>query len=196
MACGTGKSLVALWAAEQHGCKNLLVLVPSLALVRQLLHEWLKETAWEQLTFMCVCSDPTVTKGADDLIVHQADLDFPVTTESAAVSRFLSKPFDGVRIVFSTYQSAQVVTDGMPVGADGMAQPFDLAVLTKPTKPPARKEPASASRWQIPTCRSASGCSLPPLHVITTPARKTRKATTRWSTRWTSRKFMVQLFTP
>ncbi|MDO9011078.1 MAG: Helicase associated domain protein [Gallionella sp.] len=134
MACGTGKSLVALWAAEQHGCKNLLVLVPSLALVRQLLHEWLKETAWEQLTFMCVCSDPTVTKGADDLIVHQADLDFPVTTESAAVSRFLSKPFDGVRIVFSTYQSAQVVADGMPVGADGMAQPFDLAVFDEAHK--------------------------------------------------------------
>jgi len=138
MACGTGKSLVALWAAEQHGCKNLLVLVPSLALVRQLLHEWLKETAWEQLTFMCVCSDPTVTKGADDLIVHQADLDFPVTTESAAVSRFLSKPFDGVRIVFSTYQSAQVVADGMPVGADGMAQPFDLAVFDEAHKTASR----------------------------------------------------------
>lgn len=138
MACGTGKSLVALWAAEQHGCKNLLVLVPSLALVRQLLHEWLKETAWEQLTFMCVCSDPTVTKGADDLTVHQADLDFPVTTESAAVSRFLSKPFDGVKIVFSTYQSAQVVADGMPVGADGMAQPFDLAVFDEAHKTASR----------------------------------------------------------
>lgn len=138
MACGTGKSLVALWAAEQRGCKNLLVLVPSLALVRQLLHEWLKETAWEQLTFMCVCSDPTVTKGADDLIVHQADLDFPVTTESAAVSRFLSKPFDGVKIVFSTYQSAQVVADGMPVGADGAIQSFDLAVFDEAHKTASR----------------------------------------------------------
>ncbi len=139
MACGTGKSLVALWAAEQHGCKNLLVLVPSLALVRQLLHEWLKETAWERFTFMCVCSDPTVTKGADDLIVHQADLDFPVTTESTAVNRFLSKPFDGVKIVFSTYQSAQVVADGMPVGADGMAQPFDLAVFDEAHKTASRE---------------------------------------------------------
>lgn len=139
MACGTGKSLVALWAAEQRGCKNLLVLVPSLALVRQLLHEWLKETAWERFTFMCVCSDPTVTKGADDLIVHQADLDFPVTTESAAVSRFLSKPFDGVKIVFSTYQSAPVVADGMPVGADGMIQSFDLAVFDEAHKTASRE---------------------------------------------------------
>ncbi|HPB91742.1 MAG TPA: DEAD/DEAH box helicase family protein, partial [Rugosibacter sp.] len=105
MACGTGKSLVALWAAERLDCKTLLV--PSLALVRQLLHEWLRETAWDRFTFMCVCSDPTVAKGADDLIVHQADLDFPVTTDSAVVRRFLGKPFDGVKIVFSTYQSAQ-----------------------------------------------------------------------------------------
>lgn len=138
MACGTGKSLVALWAAEQYGGKTILVLVPSLALVRQLLHEWLRETAWERFTFMCVCSDPTVAKAADDLIVHQADLDFPVTTESAVVSRFLNKAFDGVKIVFSTYQSAQVVAAGMPVGADGAVQPFDLAIFDEAHKTASR----------------------------------------------------------
>lgn len=138
MACGTGKSLVALWAAEQYDGKTILVLVPSLALVRQLLHEWLRETAWERFTFMCVCSDPTVAKGVDDLIVHQADLDFPVTTESAVVSRFLNKAFDGVKIVFSTYQSAQVVAAGMPVGADGAVQPFDLAIFDEAHKTASR----------------------------------------------------------
>lgn len=139
MACGTGKSLVALWAAERHGCKTLLVLVPSLALVRQLLHEWLRETAWERFTFMCVCSDPTVAKGADDLVVHQADLDFPVTTDSATVSRFLGKAFDGIKIVFSTYQSAQVVAEGLPVGADGVKQPFDLAIFDEAHKTASRE---------------------------------------------------------
>jgi superfamily II DNA or RNA helicase len=139
MACGTGKSLVALWAAEQHNCKTLLVLVPSLALVRQLLHEWLRETAWERFTFMCVCSDPTVAKGADDLIVHQADLDFPVTTDSATVSRFLGKAFDGIKIVFSTYQSAQVVAEGLPVGADRVKQPFDLAIFDEAHKTASRE---------------------------------------------------------
>lgn len=139
MACGTGKSLVALWAAERLDCKTLLVLVPSLALVRQLLHEWLRETAWDRFTFMCVCSDPTVAKGADDLIVHQADLDFPVTTDSAVVRRFLGKPFDGVKIVFSTYQSAQVVAEGLPVGADGIAQPFDLGIFDEAHKTASRE---------------------------------------------------------
>lgn len=138
MACGTGKSLVALWAAERHASKTLLVLVPSLALVRQLLHEWLRETSWEQFSFMCVCSDPTVAKGADDLVVHQADLDFPVTTDSAVVRQYLSKPFNGTRIVFSTYQSAQVVADGMPVDAEGMRQPFDLGVFDEAHKTASR----------------------------------------------------------
>ncbi len=144
MACGTGKSLVALWAAElwaaeQRDCTKLLVLVPSLALVRQLLHEWLRETAWDKFSFMCVCSDPTVVKGADDLVVHQADLDFPVTTDSAVVSQFLNKPFDGIKIVFSTYQSAHVVAEGMPVGADGIVQPFDLGVFDEAHKTASRE---------------------------------------------------------
>ena len=127
MACGTGKTLVALWAAERRDRRNLLVLVPSLALVRQMLHEWLRETATENLTFLCVCSDPTVAKGADDLIVHQADLDFPVTTESASVRKFLTSPFEGVKVVFSTYQSAHVV-------AGGMDQAFDLGIFDEAHK--------------------------------------------------------------
>ena len=139
MACGTGKSLVALWAAERFDGKSLLVLVPSLALVRQLLHEWLRETAWQQFTFMCVCSDPTVTKGVDDLVVHQADLDFPVTTESAVVRQFLGKPFNGARIVFSTYQSAQVVAEGMPVDESGNVLPFDLAIFDEAHKTASRE---------------------------------------------------------
>lgn len=139
MACGTGKSLVSLWAAEQQTATTLLVLVPSLALVRQLLHEWLRETALPQFTFMCVCSDPTVAKGADDVIVHQADLDFPVTTNSKVVGQFLGKPFNGTKIVFSTYQSAQVVAEGMPKDADGKLQPFDLGIFDEAHKTASRE---------------------------------------------------------
>lgn len=139
MACGTGKSLVALWAAERYEAKTLLVLVPSLALVRQLLHEWLRETAWNRLIFLCVCSDPTVAKGTDDVVVHQADLDFPVTTDSAVVGRFITKAFDGVKIVFSTYQSAHVVASGMPIGSDGLVQPFELAIFDEAHKTASRE---------------------------------------------------------
>ena len=72
MACATGKTLVALWLAERRKAKRILVLVPSLMLIRQTLHEWLKETVWEQPRFIAVCSDPTVRRGVDPLIVHQA----------------------------------------------------------------------------------------------------------------------------
>jgi superfamily II DNA or RNA helicase len=113
MACGTGKTLVALWVAEGMNCRKILVLVPSLALLRQTLHEWLKETYWQGLSYLCVCSDSTVSKDVDDVIVRQSDLDFPVTTDSATVRDFLARESEGVKVVFSTYQSSRVVAEGM-----------------------------------------------------------------------------------
>ena len=114
MACGTGKTLVALWVSEQMDCQNILVLLPSLTLVRQTLHEWLKETEWQHLSYLCVCSDPTVaSKELDSIKVNQSDLDFAVTTESSTVKQFLSQSTKGVKILFSTYQSTHIVAEGM-----------------------------------------------------------------------------------
>ena len=114
MACGTGKTLVALWVSEQMDCQNILILLPSLTLVRQTLHEWLRETQWQHLSYLCVCSDPTVaSKELDSIKVNQSDLDFAVTSENSTVKQFLSQCTDGVRILFSTYQSAHIVAEGM-----------------------------------------------------------------------------------
>lgn len=129
MACGSGKTLVALWAAERLGARTVLVLLPSLALVRQTLHEWLHETSWPDVQFLCVCSDPTVQPEEDSLLVRLSDLDFAVTTQSADVRRFLERPTDSVRLVFSTYQSSQVVAAavaGLP--------PFDFGVFDEAHK--------------------------------------------------------------
>ena len=55
MACGTGKTLVALWVAEQLQPRTVLVLIPSLALLRQTLNEWLRGNALEPtLIFECL----------------------------------------------------------------------------------------------------------------------------------------------
>ncbi len=114
MACGTGKTLVSLWLSERMNCRNILVLLPSLTLVRQTLHEWLRETQWQHLSYLCVCSDPTVAgRELDSIKVNQSDLDFAVTTESSNVKQFLSQGTEGVKIVFSTYQSAHIVAEGM-----------------------------------------------------------------------------------
>ncbi|MEN8250939.1 MAG: Helicase associated domain protein [Bacteroidota bacterium] len=134
MACGSGKTLIELWAAERVGASNILVLVPSLALIRQTLHEWLRETSWPVVSYLCVCSDPTVTKGVDTVVVKQSDLDFPVTTDGEQVRTFLTKPFNGVKIVFSTYQSAHVVgkaTRGL--------EPFQLGILDEAHKTAGRE---------------------------------------------------------
>jgi len=62
MACGTGKTLVALWAAEALKPKTVLVLLPSLTLLQQTLDEWSRHNSWgHDFTYLCVCSDPTVT---------------------------------------------------------------------------------------------------------------------------------------
>ena len=116
MACGTGKTFVSLWVAESVAAKTVLVLLPSLALLRQTLKEWVQNTSWEKYDFLCVCSDATVSQGEDELIVKPTELEFSVTTDSANVKKFIKHSFDGIKIVFSTYQSGNVVAHGMPRG--------------------------------------------------------------------------------
>ena len=175
MACGTGKTLVALWVAEHianaggmtdgelvgravpcppppanehvlvhhdgaHGvarptiAAKILILLPSLALLRQTLHEWLRETRLPSLAYLCVCSDPTVTEGIDALATQQSDLDFQVSTDVASVRSFLDAPFAGVKMIFSTYQSASVVGAAMQPGEE-----FDFAVFDEAHKTAGRE---------------------------------------------------------
>ena len=134
MACGTGKTLVALWLAEESDSKRIIVLLPSLALVRQTLHEWLRQTSWERMMFRCVCSDPTVTKGADNILVQQSDLDFRVNTNPVEVREFLAHDTDDVRVIFTTYQSAPVVAEAM----NGVPS-FDLGIFDEAHKTAGRQ---------------------------------------------------------
>ena len=137
MACGSGKTLVALWAAQELGVKRIIVLLPSLALVRQSLHEWLNQTSWPRLRFIAVCSDPTVAaSNEDNLRVEQADLDFAITTQAAEVRAFLGAAFDGVRVVFSTYQSARVVSEAIGPAGEG----FDLGIFDEAHKTTGRED--------------------------------------------------------
>jgi len=77
MACGTGKTLIALWAAERQAPKSVLVLVPSLTLLQQTLREWSEQTSWgSSFNYLCVCSDPTVGLKNDDLNIDKAEVGF------------------------------------------------------------------------------------------------------------------------
>ncbi len=134
MACGSGKTLLALWVAERRQAARILVLVPSLALLRQILHEWLRETSLPSLAYLCVCSDPTVTDGLDSISTSQSDLDFQVSTDVQSVRDFLNVGFTGSRVIFSTYQSAQVVGAALKPG-----ETFDLGVFDEAHKTAGRE---------------------------------------------------------
>lgn len=110
MACGTGKTLVALWAAERSGAKSILVLVPSLTLMQQTLEEWSRHNSWgRDFTYLCVCSDPQVDLKNDEIEIETSDLPFRVDTDPELVSEFLAQVNGKVKVVFSTYQSSRVV---------------------------------------------------------------------------------------
>lgn len=130
MACGTGKTLVALWAVEQAKPKTALVLLPSLSLLQQTLREWARNNSWgKRFSFICVCSDPTVAKGEDLLELTASDVEFRVDTDPTVVRDFLSRSGDDVRVVFSTYQSSDVVAQGI-----GGLPAFDIAVFDEAHK--------------------------------------------------------------
>lgn len=139
MACATGKTLIALWVAERKEAQTILVLLPSLALVRQTLHDWAKENNWDKFNYLCVCSDGTVIKNDDGVIFNQHDLDFSVTTETQIVQQFLQNQSSPLKIIFSTYQSCKVVAEALPHGFS-----FDLAIFDEAHKTASRQAANSA----------------------------------------------------
>jgi predicted helicase len=108
MACGTGKTLVALWASEALKPKRVLVLVPSLTLLQQTLDEWSRCNNWgSNFTYLCVCSDPTVAAhdANDPVYLDATDLEFRIDTSPEEVRRFIERDTSRVKVIFSTYHS-------------------------------------------------------------------------------------------
>ena len=121
MACGTGKTLTALWITEALEPSTTLVLVPSLSLLSQTLSEWAKNanSKWD---YLCVCSDETVNKSDDAPISTTDDLPFDVTTKPADIAAFLERR--GRKIIFSTYQSSAQVAKAQKTAG----KKFDLVI--------------------------------------------------------------------
>lgn len=122
MACGTGKTLTALWIAEKLKSQRTLVLVPTLSLLEQTMREWLT-AACDPFPFIAVCSDETVVPEHDEPVAHTVDLGVPVTTEATEVLAFITSVSRCV--VFATYQSSLVVAEAQ--GQSGVPA-FDLAI--------------------------------------------------------------------
>ncbi|MBI3807227.1 MAG: DEAD/DEAH box helicase family protein [Nitrospirae bacterium] len=134
MACGTGKTLVSLWATQDAQPKTVLVLVPSLTLLQQSLGEWSKHhTFTPGFRYLCVCSDQTVSLANDALEVRPSDVEFRIDTDPKEVTRFLAHPTDDVKVIFSTYQSSPVV------GAGATGYTFDMGIFDEAHKTTGRE---------------------------------------------------------
>lgn len=111
MACGTGKTFTSLRIAEALATESHLVLflVPSIALLSQTLKEWSAQCK-SNIYPICICSDSHAADSISDLVL-------PATTDSKKVySQFVDFRArqaceGGMIVVFSTYQSIDVISD-------------------------------------------------------------------------------------
>ena len=143
MACGTGKTFTSLKLAErqvgQHGL--VLFLVPSLSLLSQTLDDWTQQSR-AKMTAIPVCSDSTIGDSArpldqeDDFsesVLADHELSYPATTNAksladkvvTAFERYDTRPDLGLTVVFSTYQSLDVIHEAQELY--GMKD-FDLII--------------------------------------------------------------------
>lgn len=125
MACGTGKTYTSLKLVEQETKNNglVLVLVPSIALVNQTLNEW-NIFSEKILSNICVCSDATASAkkqknvAADEIREDTKSLALPATTNPVAVARQIiteREKAEGMTVVFSTYQSIDVISKAQQI---------------------------------------------------------------------------------
>jgi predicted helicase len=106
MACGTGKTFVTLWIKERLKPQTCLVLLPSLSLLSQTLHEWTANCK-DEFEVLCVCSDATVGKRNTDEDLRISEAPFDVTSDPDVIRTFLkqSRP----KVIFCTYQSSELI---------------------------------------------------------------------------------------
>lgn len=136
MACGTGKTFNSLRIAEHEtkGKGTILFLVPSIALLGQALREWSAD-ANEPINAICICSDPDVSKkknrNNDTDTFSVVDLALPASTDP----KNILQQFEGAKakkagmtVVFSTYQSIDVIAKAQKVLLKNGFKEFDLII--------------------------------------------------------------------
>lgn len=137
MACGTGKTFNTLRIAEHEtdGKGLILFLVPSIALLGQALREWSAD-ANEPINAICICSDPDIsrkrTKNEDTDTFSTVDLALPASTDPDYILRqfeqIKARALSGMTVVFSTYQSIEVLARAQKVWMKKGFPEFDLII--------------------------------------------------------------------
>ena len=131
MACGTGKTITALRLTEEFlqsqgkAGGRILFLAPSIALVGQSMREWANQSA---LPMECavVCSDARASSLDEDTWESSLrDIPYPASTDPDSLyNQMKDVNPDSLSVIFSTYQSIQVVSDAQKLGLPA----FDLII--------------------------------------------------------------------
>lgn len=132
MACGTGKTFTSLRLTEEYvgAGGSVLFLVPSIALLSQALREWSNNTTIG-ITPLAVCSDAKasrVRRAEDSSEISVVDLPLPASTDPERLAKHMKEArtdASGMRVVFATYQSIDVVARAQKLAG---LEPFDLVV--------------------------------------------------------------------
>lgn len=133
MACGTGKTLTAFWITQSIGVQSIVVVVPSLALIKQNLSAWLREivAGEKHVNWLCVCSDDSVADiDEDSLIGFTKDLGIPCSTDADYIAAWLKAHVGKSLITFVTYQSGRVFSEA----AAKAEMTFDFGVFDEAHK--------------------------------------------------------------
>ena len=123
MACGTGKTDVGFWYYQSLNTRLTLVLVPSIALVKQIRSDWLSQIQKKVVTFQ-LCSSKDTSKKDDEYILEKKDLGMTIETDPKILKKWLSKYKNENKIIFSTYQSSKIIQKAL-----GNKQFVDLAIF-------------------------------------------------------------------
>jgi predicted helicase len=138
MACGTGKTFTALRIAENQTKNNgmVLFLVPSIALLGQTLREW-STFSEKPINPICICSDPDISKtkkqNEDSDTTSTVDLALPASTNTAEILNQFNhhaqkSSGEGMTVVFSTYQSINVIAAAQKELMKNGYPEFDLII--------------------------------------------------------------------
>lgn len=112
LPCGAGKTFTSLWIKEKLESNKTLVLVPSLALLRQIKNAWSKQRK-TKYQYLCVCSEKDIDNDiTDSIVTHTYEIGGNVTTESNEIISFLQNDTEE-KVIFSTYQSLPSIAEAI-----------------------------------------------------------------------------------
>ncbi len=148
MACGTGKTMTSLKIAEKQTDNKgtILFLVPSIALIGQTLKEWSSQ-ADEPINPICICSDPEITRNRtkdDQDLTSTIDLAWPASTDSKNILKqfqHYKNANNGMTVVFSTYQSIEVIARAQKELLKNGFPEFDLIICDEAHRTTGYTEP-------------------------------------------------------